>query len=209
MVVGADVNEMVSRLSARLGVDPNTRSPIRLSPMSRKNMAKVLAEFGLNQGAEIGVARGDHAEILCRANPSLKLYCVDAYLEYPGYVGYSDVDNTFKQAQKRLSKYACSFIRKMSMEALRYFRDGALDFVYIDAAHDFRSVADDICEWSKKVRSGGIVFGHDYKRSHRRSRHKLEVKDVVDAFCYSRAIRPWFILANDIDRDNPGWLFVK
>ena len=101
------------------------------------------------------------------------------------------------------------------MDATADFADGSLDFVYIDGAHDFKNVACDICEWSKKVRVGGIVFGHDYKRSiPGKSKYPVDVKDVVQAYMYSQGIRPWFVLTNDIrdpkfGRDNPGWMFVR
>lgn len=40
--------------------------------------------------------------------------------------------------------------------------DGPVDFVYIDAAHDYESVKADIAAWWPKVKPGGILAGHDY-----------------------------------------------
>ncbi len=48
------------------------------------------------------------------------------------------------------------------MDALEDFEDNSLDFVYIDGDHNFKHISEDIYEWTKKVRSGGIVSGHDY-----------------------------------------------
>jgi predicted O-methyltransferase YrrM len=42
------------------------------------------------------------------------------------------------------------------------FLDNSLDFVYIDAGHRFDDVVQDIIKWTKKVRKGGIISGHDY-----------------------------------------------
>ncbi len=39
--------------------------------------------------------------------------------------------------------------------------DGALNFCYIDGAHDYKSVKADIAAWLPKVRKGGILAGHD------------------------------------------------
>ncbi len=50
------------------------------------------------------------------------------------------------------------------MDALADFEDESLDFVYIDGNHAAPWVDDDIREWSKKVRKGGVVSGHDYAR---------------------------------------------
>lgn len=37
--------------------------------------------------------------------------------------------------------------------------------VFIDARHDYESVANDIKLWSPKVKIGGVLCGHDYSLS--------------------------------------------
>jgi len=34
--------------------------------------------------------------------------------------------------------------------------------VYIDGRHDYDSAMNDIVSWSKKVKDGGIISGHDF-----------------------------------------------
>ena len=51
------------------------------------------------------------------------------------------------------------------MDAVVDVADESLDFVFIDADHKYVSVCEDIREWSKKVRIGGIVSGHDYYKT--------------------------------------------
>ena len=53
-----------------------------------------------------------------------------------------------------------------------------LDFLYIDAAHDYASVKDDIYLWVPKVRTGGTVMFHDYCDDLRR--YSTGVKQAVD-----------------------------
>ena len=70
------------------------------------------------------------------------------------------------------------------MDAVKDFADGSLDFVYIDGHHGFKYVAEDIWEWHKKVKKGGIVAGHDYFTLNKDPRHPYcnHVKEVVDAY---------------------------
>jgi hypothetical protein len=49
-----------------------------------------------------------------------------------------------------------------SVRAARAYDDGELDFVFIDAAHDYASVRADIGAWLPKVAKNGWCCGHDY-----------------------------------------------
>ena len=49
-----------------------------------------------------------------------------------------------------------------STKAAKMFQDYSLDFVFIDAAHDYVSIKRDIAIWWPKVKVGGILAGHDY-----------------------------------------------
>lgn len=206
------MNETLEIILKKFNPTIARRGGTELRKMNRSSMAGILSELGFKLGAEVGVAEGNHAEVICKAIPGVKLHLVDIWEKYDGYHEYADPDKCFLEAIEKLKSYDISVHKKFSMDAVRDFEDNSLDFVYIDAGHDFKNVAQDICEWSKKVRVGGIVFGHDYKRSYRRFR--VDVKDVVDAYMYAHGIRPWFILANDIrdpnfGPDNPGWMFVR
>jgi hypothetical protein len=79
-----------------------------------------------------------------------------------------------------------------SLDAVRAVADRSLDFVYIDGHHNFQNVTNDIVEWSRKVRFGGIIAGHDYYGS--KPGAGLHVQLVVDAFTRAYDIKPWFIL---------------
>jgi len=52
--------------------------------------------------------------------------------------------------------------RADSAEAAKLFEDESLDFVFIDAAHDYESVKKDIATWYPKVKTDGLLGGHDY-----------------------------------------------
>jgi hypothetical protein len=51
----------------------------------------------------------------------------------------------------------------MSWDAAKCYRDGSLDFVFIDAGHRYEDVSRDLDAWAPKVkRGGGILGGHDF-----------------------------------------------
>lgn len=54
-------------------------------------------------------------------------------------------------------------LRLCSIEAAALNCDGSLDFVYLDAAHDYRSVQADIAAWLPKIKLGGMLAGDDYR----------------------------------------------
>ena len=122
---------------------------------NRIELAKHFAALGFTIGAEIGVCHGRYSEILCRTNPKLKLLAVD---DWRG----NSTQRNYAIAYRRLRNLNVTIDRRSSMDAVGDVADESLDFVFIDADHKYTSVCDDIREWSKKVRIGGIVSGHDY-----------------------------------------------
>lgn len=57
---------------------------------------------------------------------------------------------------------AINVIRKDSLSAALDYPDESLDFVMIDGAHDYQSVAMDIAAWWPKIRPGGTLAGDDW-----------------------------------------------
>lgn len=53
-------------------------------------------------------------------------------------------------------------VRMTSLEAASTYPDESLDFVLIDASHDYENVRADILAWMPKVKKGGVLAGDDY-----------------------------------------------
>ncbi len=49
-----------------------------------------------------------------------------------------------------------------SVRAAVLFPDASVDFVFLDAAHDYQSVTADLRAWWPKIKPGGVLAGHDY-----------------------------------------------
>lgn len=74
-------------------------------------------------------------------------------------------------------------------EAATHVEDGWADFIFIDAAHSYGAVKDDIQRWRRKVRRGGWFGGHDYHEAH------LGVIRAVDEAFPKRVLLPHWIWA--------------
>lgn len=201
------------------GIDTKARRmPIEIPDVGRDDLARLFGSLGFTQGAEIGVETGNYAEVLCKANPTSYLICVDPWTPYKGYrdhVTAAKLEDFYQTTQKRLAPYTVTFLRQFSVDAARdYVPDASLDYVFIDGNHDFRHIAEDLCAWVPKVKPGGIVAGHDFvKRSN--PADGVHVVEVVTAYTQAYQIAPWFILgskeikAGEV-RDRPrSWFWVK
>ncbi|MEK9200803.1 MAG: class I SAM-dependent methyltransferase, partial [Patescibacteria group bacterium] len=101
---------------------------------------------------------------------------------------------------------SCKLLHMSSLDAAKKVVDGSLDFVYLDADSDLASTIANITEWSKKVRKGGIIAGHDFFRY--RARTNLHTRDGVLAYTSSYKIHPWFVIGLAIERVR-SWFWVN
>jgi hypothetical protein len=176
-------------------------SPVSIPNVGRAHLAQLFAVLGYTTGAEIGVWEGEYSEQLCQQNPGLHLLCVDAWTPYGGDETQANVnDPTFiakvnaarTAAYARLRPYNCSILPYFSVEAAHLVPDRSLDFVYIDANHTFEGLVADFASWVPKVRTGGIIAGHDYHQF-RRFRG-VRVIEAVHGYTSAHDIHPWFLL---------------
>lgn len=188
------LNYILQRFNIDLSVK---RMPIDI-PITRLDLARLFTELDFKVGAEIGVEQGEYTEALCRANPQAKIYGVDSWQSYSGYrehVSQDKLDRFYEETRERLKLYKYRPMRRFSMDAVQDFDDNSLDFVYIDANHDFQHVVNDLAEWSKKVRTGGIISGHDYRKT--KNNAPFHVVQAVQGFTDAYRISPWFVLRGD------------
>ena len=191
-----------------LKIEDGMKMPIDIFTATRADLAELFAELDLRSGAEIGVERGHYSKTLLKPNPNLTLHLVDAWKAYRGYrdhVTQSKMDGFYEEAQERLRDYPVVFHRGFSMDVVQRFSPGQLDFVYIDGNHSFDWVMLDIIEWSKKVRSGGIVSGHDFIR---RLREPVHVIKATCVYTEAHKIRPWFTVGG-ATKETRSWFWVK
>lgn len=187
---------------------------------SRDDLPEFFKEMGFKVGVEVGVATGSFSIAIAKAG--LKVYGIDPFLEYedfdhPNICNQKRLDRLYWVAQKRCQPYDITIIRKTSMEAAKDFKNDSIDFVFIDGHHGFKYVAEDLWEWTKKVKKGGIVAGHDYALNKKAIRDPfcLHVPHVVNAFTDCFRIDNWYVLGERVPKKGEhrdkwrSWMFVN
>lgn len=169
----------------------NDFSPIGSHRGDRNTLLEVFKDAGYKTGVEIGVKRASYSEQILNIIPDSKLYCVDPWDVYAeSHVKASGQDENFKMASEKLATFGdrAVIIKDYSQNVASQFKDGSLDFLFIDGLHTFDQCALDLILWCPKVRKGGMVAVHDYLAMRRGG-----VIEAVDAYTKCHLIHPWYV----------------
>lgn len=165
--------------------------------MARDELPHVLNARGLlGVGAEVGVKLGEYSELLLRSWCGRRLISIDSWPVAPGadpedpLVGTAAQERYLAETRRRLAPFGerSEIRRRDSLVAAAEVGPGELDFVYIDAAHEYEAVRADIDAWHARVRPGGLLCGHDYYDGFRAGA-MYGVARAVDEFCDARGLR--------------------
>lgn len=137
-------------------------------------------------GAEIGIEQGYTSKHILTRTSTQYLYMIDPYLrDYdPAQRVYTtgrggDPDKDYEQIVEYFAAHfpkRSTIIRKKAENATNDVPD-ELDFVFIDGNHTFKYVMRDLNFGVPKVKSNGLVMGHDWWGRFR------GVIDAVITFC--------------------------
>jgi len=125
---------------------------------------------------EVGTWKGRSAAFMAveiiNSNKKIKFDCIDNWEYVDGLqtdiekqLFGKDIYNEFINNIKPVS-HIINPIKSISWEAASLYDDQSLDFIFIDAAHDYESVKKDINAWLPKLKKNGIIAGHDYADDH-------------------------------------------
>lgn len=140
-------------------------------PHNRNQLGDWLNQNGFTgEGAEIGCAYGGFSQIILSEWKGQKLYMVDPWSKQQDYRENTNEIAPFDEWYKACAEMAkarteapyVGIVRQRSADAANTFRDGQFDFVYIDGNHRYENVSEDLRLWWPKVKTGGLVGGHDY-----------------------------------------------
>lgn len=131
--------------------------------------------------AELGVAAGDFSRQIVDICAPAQLHLVDIWSsDRYGEALYLSVNNHFQQQQQRGE---VTIHRKPSLEALESFPDQTFDWVYIDTTHSYELTREELRACARKVKSSGIIAGHDYIQGNWRTQYRYGVIEAVHEFC--------------------------
>lgn len=124
---------------------------------------------------EIGSYKGRSSSFMAveiiRSGKQIRFDCVDTWqgsIEHQAGQSHEDPDvvsgllyETFLENMRPVAgRY--NAVRMPSVQAAEIYGNDTLDWVFIDASHDYDNVVADIRAWLPKVRPGGMISGHDH-----------------------------------------------
>jgi predicted O-methyltransferase YrrM len=116
---------------------------------------------------EVGVYKGKSilflAEALQEQGKRVDLYAIDTFKGSEEHTDQAEgqILNEYLRNVYPMRDHITTLMQP-SVQASASFADNSLDFVFIDASHDYVNVCADIKAWRPKVKKGGMLAGHDY-----------------------------------------------
>jgi|688.fasta_scaffold102751_3 hypothetical protein len=136
----------------------------------RNDLLLKLKNFEPKVVCEVGVQQGGYAKTILETIPSIeKIYLVDLWQNQENYFDLANVSdpvhqeymaNTITNTKPWQEKVI--LLKGFSTQMAEQIPDNSLDWVYIDARHDYKGCYEDIQAYWPKIKQGGVISGHDY-----------------------------------------------
>ncbi|WP_425236744.1 class I SAM-dependent methyltransferase [Ulvibacterium sp.] len=146
---------------------------------TREELLRILPQNGTV--AELGVDEGDFSNSILSINKPKKLHLVDFW----GSKRYNQdkrkkVESRF---QKNIEDKTVEINIGLSTTVVDNFKDNYFDWVYIDTSHSYKTTINELELYSKKVKEGGVIAGHDYIIGNWDGLVRYGVIEAVYEFC--------------------------
>ena len=129
---------------------------------------------------EIGCFSGESTEIFVQYFKSV--YAVDIWNKNYFSEADANIEEIFDTRMKQFKNM--DKMKMKSSEAVTWFKDKSLDFVYIDGSHWYDDVKQDINLWLPKVKPHSFIGGHDFWITNEDKEHRGVVQAVCEQFGY-------------------------
>ena len=120
--------------------------------------------------AEVGVSGGSNALDIVQICRPRRLYLIDCWEQFSDKpcVQRQDrnnekLDAIYENVKSKFSVYRnVNIVRKYSLDGMSIFADKSMDWIYLDASHQYEDILQDMRMAQHKIKSGGVLCGHDY-----------------------------------------------
>lgn len=140
-----------------------------LHEIKNKNEPKIFYEIGSWKGRSTCCM----AQLIKKNEISAKLYAVDTFLGSDEEIHKKEISQLNEQGLTLFDSFTenikeCNVndiivpIVSTSCDASKNVDNNTIDFIYLDASHDYESVKKDIENWLPKMKRGSIMTGDDY-----------------------------------------------
>jgi hypothetical protein len=144
--------------------------------------------------AEIGVDQGAFSQKILDVCSPQKLHLIDAWHSEHYHEGLALlVEEKFSE---HISNNLIEINKGLSTEVIDKFPEHYFDWVYIDTVHDYVTTKLELEKYSKKIKEGGIIAGHDYTMGNWVKGYKYGVIEAVHEFCVNNKWELVFLTAD-------------
>lgn len=130
---------------------------------------------------ELGVDEGNFSQRILRFSNPRKLYLVDMWAT--DRFNDQKFEAVTKKFKPETNSGQVEIVRTNSVDSAGRFEDNALDWIYIDTDHSYETTKKELYAYARKIRSGGLIAGHDYCMGNWVSGYKYGVMEAVHEFC--------------------------
>ena len=113
-------------------------------------LQKLIEKNNVKTMAEVGVRDGRTTFYLLDNNPDLKIFAID-----------TNTKTFYGELQKQKYGNRLVPLEGLSEHMADHLADASLDLVFIDANHNYEYVKKDIIKYTPKLKSTGLLTGHD------------------------------------------------
>lgn len=198
--------------------------PAALNPIQGLNGTKLLRTLAhrnelpillndmnlLGEGVEVGVDRGGYSAHILLHWTGRMLHLVDPWMAAGAYPAFRE--DHLEATLAHVAPYPGRFTvhRGFSTAVATEFTDSSLDFVYLDAQHNYMDVTNDLLVWWPKLKHGGLYCGDDFFSGYvSDGRSNFGVRDAVDEFASARGLRVYSTTGDLCGGRCPNWYLVK
>ena len=170
---------------------------------NREKLLTILPKDGIV--AEIGVDKGDFSKKIFEITSPKNFHLVDSW----DNVRYN------KRKEEKLLQIFEDLIKERKVKVhigqstviSNHFNDNYFDWIYIDTSHSYMNTIEELNLYSKKIKQGGIIAGHDYIIGNWTDMIRYGVIEAVYEFCVNNE---WEIIYITMElNENPSFAIRK